>query len=532
MAVIRGQQGGGPGTLDGAGWIYVGDVATQAAGTVTTKVWQDPPGNTILQSCTSSSPDLRVTIRASYPVVDVDGTAATLTRDGSGAFYTGQVDITVAGSGDVLARVFTGDNEEGDRDTVAVTVDAPPTILTLSFTGSYPGSQTELKQGDTFQITGTTDKAIDRVEIQNYQACQFDSIVAAGTAFTVSGTIADRGDTAVLRPARVRTRDAVTGAFGPTRDTDQGGGSVDGQDVVLCNDLRPSIGFGAKDYPGTQLALKGSETATVINSVSFYDTVLYDSPTSELSITNPATVESPKTVERIAGGYNVSTNNLRITANRAANDATTISGTVVSIANDAVAIDVLTPAARLRSGGLDGTSAQNHTITIQATQNLLFAPQLDQQGPAGTFLGSWVGGGSIWTRTLQVQDTDPKGTFAWQNAAATNLAGITTNSIASGANYTLGGFVARAVTFAAFVQTATLNVPVSSYAKLTAGIFTATNQPSNLNPVQGNVSDLTDTWTVLSPIGTAPITIWWNDVAAASSNSSGTAQLLDIQETV
>lgn len=531
MAVIRGQDPAGG--LDGAGWIYCTDAATQAAGTVTSKTWQDPPGNTVLQSFTSSSPDLRLSIRASYPTVDVDGTSATLSRDAGGGYYSGQVDITVAGSGDIVAKVLTGDGVEGDSDTTTVTLDLPPVITALSFTGGYPGSQTELKAGDTFQLAGTTDKAIDLVEIQNYEALQFASIGASGTSFLVTGTIADRGDAAVLRPGRVRVRDASTGAFSATRDTNEGGGSTDGVHVVLCSDLRPSVGFGAVTYPGTQQALKGTETATVINTVSFYDTVLYDSPTAELLVTNPTTVESPKTVQRIAGGYNVTTGNLRVTANRAANDATTISSVVVRIANSPVVITVSTPAARLRSGGNDGTSIQSHTITIQGNQQLLGAPSMDPgTGSAGTFTGSWSGGGTTWTRPLQVHDDDDKGSKSWQNLVATNLAGIVTNTITTGSTYTLGGFVARSLTFPAFLQATTLNVAVVTYTKLSAGIFTATNQPAQLNPVQGNQDDITDTYTILSPLGTNPQTLWWNDVAAASSNSSGTAQITNVQELV
>jgi len=529
MALIKGQAAGG-GALDGAGWVYIADAATQAAGTVTSKVWQDPPGNTILQSFTASSADLRISVRASYPSVDVDGTSATLSRDAGGGYYSGQVDITVAGSGNIIAKVFTGDGVEGDSDTTAVTLDLPPVITTLSFTGGYPGSQTELKAGDAFQLTGTTDKPIDLVEIQNYEALQFASIGAAGTVFTVAGTVADRGDAAVLRPGRVRVRDAATGAFSATRDTNLAGGSTDGVDVVVCSDLRPSVGFGAISYPGAQQALKGSETATVINAVNFYDTILYDSPPGQLLVTNPTVEESPKTVQRIAGGYNVSTNNLRVTANRVANDATTVSSVVVRIANTAVAITVSTPAARLRSGGNDGTSIQNHTITMQGNQQLLNAPSMDE-GAAGTFIGSWSGGGATWTRTLQVHDNDPKGTFSWANLVATNLAGLVTTTITTGAQYVAEAFVARDLTFAAFLQTTTLNVAVVTYGQLRASIFTATNQPAQLNPVQGDTSNIVDTFTVLT-IGTNPTTLFWNDAAAASSNSSGTAQIIAVEEIV
>ena len=530
MAVIKGGTAGG---AAGAGWVYIADAATQGAGTVTSKVWQDPPGDTILQSFTSSSPDIRVTVRASYPSVDLDGTAAVLTRDVSGAYYSGQIDITVAGAGDLVARVFDGDGIEGGHDTTTVALSLPPTILSLSFTGGYPGSQVELKAGDSFQLTGTTDKAIDQVEFQDYEALQFGTAVASGTAFTVTATIADRGDTVVARPGRVRVRDAVTGAYSLTRDTNFGGGTTDGTDLVNCNDLRPVISFASVTYPGGQQALKGSETAAVYNSVSFQDTVLYDSPSSELLVTNATVEESPKTVQRIAGGYNVTTDNLRITANRAANDATTVATTLVAIANTPVVITVAGPAARLRSGGNDGTTTASHLITLSGDQQLLTAPSLDEDpASGGTFLGSWSGAGATWTRTLQVHDNDSKGTKTWQSLSATNLAGIVTTAITTGSTYVLGGFVPRTLTFGIFSQSTVLNVAVTDYTKLSAGIFTATNQSAQRNATQGDTSDLADTYTILSPLGTNPQTLWWNDVTAANANSSGTAAITNVEELV
>lgn len=521
--------GGGGG---GAGWVYVTDAATQGAGTVTNKVWQDS-GNTVLQSFTSSSANLRLSIRASYPKVEVNTTSATLARDAGGGFYAGNVDITVASSGDIDVKVLTADNEDGATDTTNVTLDLPPVITSLTFTGGYPGSQTELKAGDTFQVTGTTDKAINQVEFQNYEAFQFGQVVASGTAFTVTGTIADRGDTAVARPGRVRVRDAGTGAYSATRDTNFGGGTTDGVHLVTLNDLRPSVSFGSVSYPGAQQALKNSESAGVVNTITNADSVLYDSPTSELSIASPTVISTPKVVTRIAGTYNVSTPNIRATATRNANNSVTAGSTVVNIAHVALQITVSTPAARLRSGGNDSTSIQNHTITLSGNQQFLTAPSVSPDaGSSGTFIGSWTGGGSSYTRTLQVHDNDDKGTKNWTSPTGTNLAGIVTTTITTGATYVLGGFVARTLTFAAFQQATALNVAVVTYTKLSAGIFTATNQPALRNATQGNQSDIANTYTILSPLGNNPQSLWWNDVAAAGSNSGGTAQITNVQEAV
>jgi hypothetical protein len=329
----------------------------------------------------------------------------------------------------------------------------------------------------------------------------------------------------------VAARNAA-GAYGPTRDTNALGGTTDGVDLVNLNNLHPTVTFGTITYPALQGALKNSESATVAVTTANLDSIVYDSPNGDLSVTNPNTDETPKTVTRIAGNYNVSTNNLRGIATRNANAAQTTGQTVVYVAHVAASVGVTEPAARLRSGGNDGTAAQNHTITITSDQRLYSAPTLDNGVGGGTWQGAgFVGGPSVWTRALQVHDNDTKGTYSWSNLVATNLAGIVTTSITGDTSYVLGGFVSRNLTFAAFSQTTTMNVAVVTYTKLQAGIFTATNQPALRNATQGDHSNILNTYTVDS-IGTNPTTLWWNDVAAAASNSSGTAQITLVQEIV
>lgn len=505
-----------------AGWIVINDVTVTGGGVASNKTWEDAPGNTVLSTCTISGLALSVAVRASYPLVTVGGVSAVLTRDVSGGFYSGSVACSVVGSGDLIAQVTTPDGDAGALDTITLTYDAPPTILTLTFSGGYPGSQTELKAGDTFQISGTTDVACTGVEIQNFGACVFQTITFPSTSsFVVTATIADRGNTTQALTAQVRARNAA-GAYGAIVAT---------SNTVNLNNLHPTVTFGAKTYPLTQQALKNAESATVGVILSNLDVVAFDSPNGDLSITDPALIEPTKTVSRIGGTYNISTNNLRATATRTANAAQTVAQTVVNIANVAPTVTVGVPAARLRSGGNDGTAAQLHTVTMTANQQLLSAPSMSEGVGGGVFLGVWAGGPSVWTRSLSVHDNDVKGSYSFNSLVATGLAGLVQNVISSGAAYTLGGFVQRNLTFPAFSQSSVFNVQVITYTKLQAGVFTATNQPSNRNPTQGNHSDLVDTYTVDS-IGTNPTTLWWNDVSAAGTNSTGTAQLLAFEETV
>jgi len=519
---------GGAGAAGGSGWVRIVDIATQdPGGVVTNKVYQDGPNNTVLQSCEVSHLDITVTVKASYPKVEIGGSFYTLDEAPDGGHYEGDVDVTVT-AGPVSVQLQTPENAPGATDTVDVAYDAPPELLTLEFTGGYPGTQTELKAGDTFQLTGTTDKDADAVEIQDYGAMvQSVETFVAGTSFTVTGTIADRGTTTQDLSARVKAR-GLTGAYGSVRDTNESLGGVDGTNLVKLNNTYPTASFGLITYPGGQQALKGSEAATIAVTLVNATTVVFDSPNGDLSIANPTTNEPTKTCTRISGGYNVSTNNVRVTANRAANDATTVDQEVIQIANTPATINV-SAASRLRSGGNDGTAAQNHTITIQSNQQLLSA-DMDEDVGGGTFLGSWAGGPSNWTRTLQVHDNDTKGTYNWQNLSATNLAGVVTTSISAGGSYVLGGFVARTVTWSAY-QTVSqnVNVAISDYNKVQAGLFSATNQQSLKQPI-GTPPPVTNGY-ASSATGAKPHTVNWLDTAAAGSNT-GLAYLYNYEETV
>lgn len=514
--------GGGGG---GSGWIYVEDVNAQT-GSETGKAYQDS-GNTVLQSVTVSETAIDVTVRASYPLAFIDGNAVTLTRDVSGGFYSGTFPVTISGTKTMDVQTRDANGGLGAEDSCDITVDAPPTITSAVFSGGYPGSQTELKSGDNFDLDVVADKNFDQVRILDVEACQAQDFAVASTmSTTVSVTIADRGDSAVARPVHLQVRDAVTGAYSPLYIS-SGAGSTDGVHVVTCNNLYPTATFGSITYPPTQSALKNSETATVAITLADQDLVNYDSPNLQL---DAALFPS---VTRIAGSYNVSTANLRVQATRNANNAVTTNTTVVNIANVAPTIDVSLPAARLRSGGNNGTSAQSHTITITSDQQLDAAPSMDADsgGNRGTFTGSWSGGPTVYTRSLTVDETTPdeKGVFTFESLSATGLSGLVQTTINSGASYTLGGFVARDLTFAAFATTTDIGTSVEDFSKLTADEFTATSSPA-LKQSIGTSPPVANGYTIDS-IAVNPTELEWLDTTAAATNSTGTAQITGVEET-
>lgn len=522
---------GGGGVAAGAGgWIRITDAAV-AGGSVTDKVWQDA-AQTVLQSCTVSGATVTLSVKSSYPKVTAGAGVVELSESVGGGYYSGDIDVVIAGSGQVSITTITPDDENGPYDTIGLTLTEPPVIQSLSFVGGYPGSQSELKAGDTFQLQGTTSKPADAVQILDFGAMvQSVEVFAAGTSFLVTGTIADRGTSPQDLPARVQARDASTGAYGPTRDTNELGGTTDGVDLVTLNNLYPTVTMGAVTYPGVQGALKGSEQAQVVCTISNFDTVQYSSPGGELIIIGGSTTyQDPKTVERVGGTYNVSTPNFQATATRAANAAQSSATKIVKIAAVAAQVDMVFPA-RLRSGGNDGTTVQSHLIQFQCNQSLLEAPTLNAEAGGGTFLGSWVGSGMNFTRYLRVHDDDTKGGYSWQNLVATNLAGIVTNTITSGGSYTLGGFVSRTVTWDAF-QTISrdLDVAIVDFSKVQAALFSATNQQSIRFPI-GTPPPETDGYTSEDAVGTKPHNVEWLDTTAASSNT-GEAYLFSYEEVV
>lgn len=525
----------------GSGWIYIEDI-TVPGGSTSGQVYQDPPGNTVLDEVTVSALTFNVDVKASYPLVNVAGVDETLSRDPGGGFYSGTVSVTVAGAGDITALVKDPDGGNGATDITTINVELPPAITQLNFTGPYPtgpgGLQTELKEDDSFDIEVAADKQFDLIEIQDFGASKFISIPVGATVgpITVQIQAADRGDAAQLLSAQVRVRDASTGAFSSVEDTNSGGGGVDGTDVVNLNNLRPTGTIGIINYPGGQQAIKNVEQATVNHTANDFNSVQYTDPTgTQIIIANDTTFEAAKQVTcQNPGIFNNSTNNFRYVLTRNANGSQLTVNGVVVVADIAPTIDVTIPATRLRSGGNNGTSPQDHTVTITSNQPLLNAPTLDVDsgGNRGTFQGGgFTGGPSVWTRQIRVDETvpDEKGTFTFENLVATGLAGIDQNTINSGASYTLGGFVQRDLTFAAFATTTSIGTSVEDFSKLTANIFTATNQPALKQPI-GTPPPVINGYTI-NATGVNPTDLIWLDTAAAGANSGGTAQITDVEET-
>lgn len=444
------------------GSVFISDIDPQSTGNVGAKVFSS--NGAVLDSCITDTQLVTISVFAlpgnsNYnPVVKIDGVQVILLPESDAPLFSGTINVNLSGATEITVI-----HEDGAQHTVSITQDTPPEVVTANFTGGYPGTQTELKENDVFNFYVESDVPIIAIELDDFEA--FKSLVTgvtSGTGHTITGVIADRGVTAQDQRGSVRVQ-KYTGAWSSWFTTTIG---VNGTDHVVLNNQYPEISFTTITYPSSQSALKDGEFATVNHTLNHYDTLTYSSPNSELSITGTTTYDPAKVAQRISGGYNISTDNFRIVANRDANDATTTENTVVWIAHNDQVITVSTPSGnRLRSGGNDNTTAPNHTITISSTQRLSSAPTM--VAPVGTWQGGgFVGGPTVYTRALQIHDNMTKGTFSWGTLNTVNLAGKIVTLITNGDEYTVGGFISRDIPLTAFLNEAYMNVAAETYSKV------------------------------------------------------------------
>ena len=438
------------------GFVAITDITPTSPGdNVGSKVKTDD--NNVLQSCTSSTTAITVSVLAVTgstfkPVVDINGTAATLTRNTLTDVWQGTAAITLTGAS---PYTVTATHSDGATDTATVTIEAAPVVSSVLFSNAYSqgAGQTEHAAGQTLDLTITSPTLFDAVEVIYTNGLTATTAIAvteiADTlTHTLEVTVADQGSygtgAPLILPAKARIRN-LNGTWSNVFSSSDFGGT-NGTHILALNNTRPVVTAGVITYPASQFALKGTEQATVAATYTNVDSVLWTSA-SQLTVNDP-TVMGNVVVNRLAGGYNIDTTNLTATAQRVANATTSTTNVVVWIADTNPVITKTLPTARLRSGVV----AQNHVITLGSDQRLIsiaMGAGTITGDAAGTFSGSWAtaNNGLTNTRTLVVADSDPKGTATFTGLSAINLAGKEVTTVTTDLDYVLGGFVTRTVTF-------------------------------------------------------------------------------------
>lgn len=530
---VRSDKLGGQVAAD-VGCVYIVDIQPQnVIDNVGSKV-MTTDGHTLV-SCVTSTNLVRVTVEALAgpsaftPVVTLNGDVNVLmsrvTSDGVLFRGTANIDLSTLGT---APYTLTAQHGDGGTTEVAIAMDAPPSVTGAIFTGGYPVGQTELKAGDTMSIQFITDTAVVEYEIMDAGAfISKTGVLTPGVLHTVPGcVVADRGAVVSDQGYQIRVKKA-SGTWSAWFDTTAQGTQADGTSYVKLNNLYPTLTIDSITYPAGKNALDSGDSATINTTVTDANGYTYSSPNAQLSILDASTYSASKVVTHIAGTYNDSTNNFTLQVRRTANGAAVTRSVVVKLATVMPQVSISTPAARLRSGGNGGTSAQNHTITLTSNQELMEAPTLN--APEGTWSGSWVSNsdGKVWTRTLVVHDNDAKGTFTFNSLQATTISGKVQTAINAGADYTIGGFVFRTLQVAAF--------PNREVAIGTDVVNTAKLRCTNLS--KGASGSLNFTYQADQTPGVDRYTInngntWYNcDGANASSNTGGN-MFIELEEVV
>jgi hypothetical protein len=505
------------------GQVYVIDVIPTTTGITGTKLYvaNTVPANAVLTDASSDTTNVRVKVYAEggyaffSPTITVNGVTATLSKipvagdvDASRNYF-GYADIVISGSGDTTVNVV---SSTGSTATAVIHKLAGGPAVNVLTIGTLPGSQTEVKSGDIVGITGTVDNTATYAEIlatgaaTSIVSLTLGAVDSGGAGKkTISGNFTVSGGTGA-QSVSVRARNSF-GTYGSTTVS---------SNTVTLNQTYPTIGAFSVAYPATQGALKAAETATVSSVITNANTYSYTS-SADLTVTAPTTYAVGKVVTRVGGGYVNSGTNYTVTATKTSNNAVTTASTLVKIANTAptAAITVLGNPAYLSSS----PAGSNYTITITASQALNTAPSMVASG--GSWIGSWVGAGTTWTRTLVITDSDVRGGHTFNTLSLMNLANVAGSSITSGANYIIGGFSLRSITFSAFSQYEAIGLPVTDITKVhvlysgVAGELTQRNDVTNF--VKG--------FTITNGSGVFNATggyLFLTDSEFAGSNTTGT----------
>jgi hypothetical protein len=511
-----------------AGGVFFTNIAPTSSGIVGQKQYvpNTVPANRVITEGTTDTANVRlsliaegsgsfysptITITSNPPLPNLPANV-NLTEDPSDKrFFLGTIDLTGITDGDY---VITATSSTGAEATTTIRRAGVGPSITTVIIGALPGSQTEAKAGDVIQVSGLVPNAATAVEI-----------IAAGAAGQVSAQTLDVANSggdgyrkfsgtfvasnlSGLQSVTARAQNAL-GTYGANRTS---------ANQITLNQTYPTIGARSITYPGGQLALKDTENATVNATVTNADIVTYSS-SADLSITNPGEYAASKTVSRAGGSYVVNTNNYTIIATKTSNNATSTAQAQVAIANTAptAAIAIVGNPARLQS-----TDAGNdYTVRLTPNQSLLAAPTL--VASSGTWQGSWVNNGGIWSRVLRIKDADPKGNQTFNSLVLVNLANRNGNQITAGGSYVVGGFPMRTITFPAFSRYQPIGTRVTDITKVSANYTNAatlTRYTDTDDHFQGFT--IVDENGNYSPTGSY---LYISDAAFAGSNTTGTLQL-------
>lgn len=512
------------------GGVFITDISPTGSGIVGAKQYapNTVPANRVVTSGTADTRNVRVSFVAEggsafySPVITVTTVppqpggpiTATLVEDQyDKRMFAGYADIVV----DVTTVVTVTSNTNASATATVNVAEAGPSSGSITI-GALPGTQTEVKNNDVVPVTGVVANTATYAEViatgaaKSVSSLTLGAADSAGAGFkTVTGTFTVGTGVGAQRVS-VRARNAL-GTFGSTALS---------ANTVTLNQTFPTIGARTITYPAGQTALKGSETATVASTITNADVVSYTS-SADLQVTDPNVYGATKTVTRVGGNYVVGTQNFTITATKTSNAATSTATAAVSIAHAAptASIAIVGNPARLTSTA----TGKDYTVQITPNQLLNAAPTL--VASSGTWQGAWTFSGGVYSRVLRITDADVDGVQTFNTLVLTNIANVNGSAITAGANYTVGGFSKRTLTFAPFSQVAAIGTNITDFSKVNAQ-YTG----SSVLTRRTNTDQFFAGFTIANADGSYNPNggyLFLTDAEFAGSNTTGTLQV-DIEE--
>jgi len=529
------------------GFIFVTNVTNSGNVNKKTYVAGTIPANTVLTSCKSDTTAVTVSFLAEpssfySPTVTVDGVTCTnLAQYGDDRrLFTGSVNLTLTcAAGDYQDVVVS--SSTGQSTTVRITrASAGPEIQSITF-GAYPGTQTHLKLNDTI---GVTVKCPNDATAAWIIAGKANKTLLNLTAGALDGAgVGYRNFVGTMTVSSIGTDNPVDAQAENALGTR---GSIFTSANLIIDQVYPTITFNSITYPASQSALKNSETADVNVSVTNWtagtDNITYSTPLSEITIPNLTTYAQIKTVTRVGGTYNVSSNNYAISATKVRNAATSTYARNVQIANVAPQLSITEPYTRLRTrsdgysnvGLTTASTVAEHTITISSNQVLNAVPTLaSPDAGKGTWKnGTWTnaGGMTSFTNVLQLLDSCTRGTHAWGAISGTGLSGLNTTTITGDGNFTIGGFYPRYYGLMLGQNTVSGATEMTTYSKYSLDwrYQDGTGQVKALSrsAVINTAPPVTNEYTAVA-VNTNPTTFVIIDTAATQSMTQSTVVLVE-----
>lgn len=468
-----------------AGFVCITDVTpTNITDNVSSKMYDD--SNIALTDCRSSTVNVDVEVLAVTglqtlkPEVVVNGGLVTLTQHTTENLWKGTISRVLVVGTTPGEYPITATHSEGNSDSAIVYLETPPAVISAAYTGTYPvGGQTSYVGGRTVNFTVTADKAFTHLEVVAdadcglaYKAINPPESIAPFTEYltrTGNGiSVAVATDAVYTKHLKVRVKNANTTNAWSTAFTTIG--TTDHTNFIKLDSRLPVATIGTIAYPGTQKALKGTESVTSMPvTYTNVEQIAITSPNGELTVGGTiggASVTATR-IDHPGLAYNYTAPNVSILAKRLTNDTQSTSTAVVFTANDAPTITMsVNSGQRLRSGGNNGTSIQSYTVTLSAApQRLNIAPTVVASGGDLISTPAWTSAnnGITWTKTIKISDGDTRGAKTFNTLLATNLAGVTQNVIDTGEDYKIGGFVSRSGTFPATTAYVDIGVQASGF---------------------------------------------------------------------